>query len=117
MRVSAGVPRSLCSSQGSGSLTPGDVSTMAPVAESAQVEVGVWAARVHSIPLPGRGQIGSVIGLWRCQPERLGRQRGAGRVHSIPLPPGWPTPEGADRRRALGYKLLSPLDHRPQRVG
>ena len=67
-------------------------------------------ARVHSIPLPGRGEIGSVIGLWRCQPERLGRQRGAGRVHSIPLPPGWPTPEGADRG-GLGYELFSPLDH------
>ncbi len=59
----------------------------------------ISSARVHSIPPSGRRQIGSVIGLWRCQPERLGRQRGAGRVHSIPLPPGWPTPEGADRRR------------------
>lgn len=98
MRVSAGVPRSLCSSQGSGSVTPGDVSTMASVAVSAQVEVRVWAARVHSIPLPGRGEIGSVIGLWRCQPEEKVESEGAGRVHSIPVHPE-ADPRGGRPRR------------------
>ena len=40
-RLGGGSALSLCSSQGSGSLTPGDGSTMAPVAVSAQVEAEV----------------------------------------------------------------------------
>ena len=82
---------------------------MALVGVSAQVEAEVWAARVHSIPLPGRGEIGSVIGLWRCQPEEKVEGEGAGRVHSIPLPPGWPTPEGADRGGLSVAARLAPL--------
>lgn len=41
-RLGGGSALSLCSYQGSGALTPGDVSTMAPVGVSAQVEVEVW---------------------------------------------------------------------------